>query len=49
MGFRNVPVKRFMNRQYRDYLMDTLKPPVSELPYSSDRWADLSQQVRKVY
>lgn len=49
MGFRTMPIKRFMNRQYREYFMDDLKPPVSELPYSLNQWSDLSSQVRKVY
>lgn len=48
MGFRNLPIKRFMNRQYRDYLMETLQPPVSELPYSSNPFENLNQQVKKV-
>lgn len=40
-------VPKLLNGIYRTYVMDDLKPPVSDLPYSDDKSVDLTDLIVK--
>lgn len=52
--FRSFPMKadrstvpKLLNGIYRTYVMDGLKPPVSNIPYSDDKSVDLTELIIK--
>lgn len=47
MQVEKTSIKSLVNGPYRKYVMDDLKPPVTDLPYTDDQNVDLAELIIK--
>lgn len=47
MKIEPLPVREILNGPYRKWFMNDLKPPASDIPYSTDSDVDLAELIVK--